>query len=427
MKTHSSTTWYQRWGIWVRRAWLLLAATALLLVFIGVPVRYRELLTVSPNAAIAFGQLRPQDLTELYRTGLSLEFYAGYFTVAETVTALVFGLVALFIFWRRSDEWIALFVATMLLLLPSVLPVVSAVQRAELLPALILQAMQGAYYACLGTFFFVFPDGHVVPRWARGIVILLLSYALLALLFPAIAFPASFGAGVSAQQFIPLGAATLLYLIGFGAQIYRYFRISNATQRQQTKWVVLGLAVFSVFATLGITFVVTSTFRNDGAVDLQTRMLAPSFILVAILAVPLAIGFSILRYRLYDIDIIVRRTVTYAVVVALLLIVYFASVILLQRLFAGITGRREEFVTVLSTLAIAALFVPLRNRIQALIDRRFNRKKYDAQKVLEKFGETVRDETDLEKLTNELVKVVQETMQPKSVSVWLKQEPRGKR
>jgi hypothetical protein len=102
------------------------------------------------------------------------------------------------------------------------------------------------------------------------------------------------------------------------------------------------------------------------------------------------------------------------------LAVFFGSVVVLQQIFAGLTGSgQDELVTVLSTLAIAALFVPVRNKIQDVIDRRFNRKKYDAQKVMEKFGETVRDETDLERLTAELVNVVQETMQPEGVSVWL--------
>src|SRR4030095_6051982 len=118
---------------------------------------------------------------------------------------------------------------------------------------------------------------------------------------------------------------------------------------------------------------------------------------------------AIFRSRLWEIDILIRRTVTYTLVVGMLAMVYFGIVILLQRVFS---------------LVIGALSVPLRNRIQSGIDKRFNRKRYDAQKVLEGFARTVRDETDLDKLTSELVNVVQETMQPKSVSVWLKKESR---
>ena len=157
------------------------------------------------------------------------------------------------------------------------------------------------------------------------------------------------------------------------------------------------------------------------AADVITLLGNLSFAVIGI-----ALGIAILRYRLFDIDIIIRRTLTYTLVTALLVVVFFGSVIVLQQIFAAFTSAgQNDLVTVLSTLAIAALFVPLRNRVQGVIDRRFNRKKYNAQQVLQQFGETVRDETDLDKLTGELVHVVQETMQPRSVSMWLKQD--GKR
>jgi len=142
----------------------------------------------------------------------------------------------------------------------------------------------------------------------------------------------------------------------------------------------------------------------------------------------LAVGIliAVMRYRLWDIDILIRRTVSYAIIVALLAIVYFGSVIVLQRIFAGIIGESTEIITVLSTLAIAALFVPLRNRIQDAIDKRFNRKKYNAQQVMEKFSQTVRDETDIDKLTAELINMVNETMQPAHISLWLKKEKGSK-
>src|SRR4030095_2398563 len=133
------------------------------------------------------------------------------------------------------------------------------------------------------------------------------------------------------------------------------------------------------------------------------------------LPLPIVLVIAVWRDRLFDIDILIRRTLTYSILIVLLAMVYFASVIVLQQMFATVSNQRSELVTVLSTLAIAALFVPLRNRIQDGIDKRFYRKKYDAQQVLQAFGETVRDETDLEKLTGKLIEVVNETMQPKSV------------
>jgi hypothetical protein len=144
------------------------------------------------------------------------------------------------------------------------------------------------------------------------------------------------------------------------------------------------------------------------------------------IVLPISVGIAILRYRLWDIDILIRKTLTYAVLAALLAVVYFGSIVLLQQVFAAVSGQRTEVITVVSTLIIAALFIPLRNRIQSAIDRRFYRRKYDAQKVLNDFGVTVRDETDLEKLTGSLIAVVEETMQPRTVGIWLKTTDDGR-
>jgi hypothetical protein len=178
-------------------------------------------------------------------------------------------------------------------------------------------------------------------------------------------------------------------------------------ERNQTKWFIFGLLVAVAFPLVAGLFVT----------------LPAEVEVIAFMAIPLGIGVGVLRYRLWDIDVIIRKTLIYTVLTVLLALVYFGSVVLLQRLFGALTGvAQSPLAVVVSTLAIAALFTPLRRRIQDVIDRRFYRKKYDAQRVLARFALTARDETDLDALTKELARVVQETLQPERVSVWLSQQ-----
>jgi len=200
------------------------------------------------------------------------------------------------------------------------------------------------------------------------------------------------------------------------------FRRAVGEERQQIKW----FAFAAGFAALG--WVVNSlAYANVGGTESLFLAVAQLLQLLSLLGIPLAVGIAILKYRLYDIDVIINRTLVYGSLTATLALVYFGCVTATQALFRALTGQQElpQLVVVASTLVIAALFTPLRRRIQSFIDRSFYRSKYDARKTLEDFSVKLRDETDLEALRGDLVEVVSETVQPAHLSLWLRPELPG--
>ena len=218
-------------------------------------------------------------------------------------------------------------------------------------------------------------------------------------------------------------AADFLLLLGStaGVQVYRYLRVYNPVQRQQTKWLVYAFSVIGVLLVLFLAIGGLVPAFNQP--DSPYRLARATMTIIFFLLIPLSIGIAILRYRLWDIDVIINRTLVYGMLTAMLALVYAGLVIALQFLLHGLTGQAAEnpLAVVASTLVIAALFNPLRRRIQTFIDRRFYRRKYDAARTLEAFSATLRNEVDLNRLSEQLVAVVQETMQPAHVSLWLRQ------
>src|SRR5215211_5616949 len=196
---------------------------------------------------------------------------------------------------------------------------------------------------------------------------------------------------------------------------------TRGIERQQIKWP----AFIAVVAAVGSILYDTAISEAIGLRWLEWAGYA--VVVVALVGFPISIGIAIVRYRLYEIDALINRSLVYALLTAISAAVYFGAVVLLQRVFVALTGERSTLAIVASTLLIAALFMPLRRRIQSFIDRRFYRRKYDAAKTLEVFSAKLRDETDLDALSDDLVGVVKETMQPAHVSLWLRPEasPKG--
>jgi len=208
-------------------------------------------------------------------------------------------------------------------------------------------------------------------------------------------------------------ALVALTLLCVAAPFIR-FRRAVGVERQQIKWLFYACGLFALVYVPG--FIITN---QTGALLLDVWLvLFP----LTLMAIPAAIVIAITRYRLYDIDVIIRKTLVYGALTGLLALVYLGVVVILQALFETITGQQSPIAIVISTLLIAALFSPLRRRVQSGIDRRFFRRKYDAVRVLAQFAETARDEVDLDAITADLLKVVQETMEPEQVNLWFNED-----
>jgi hypothetical protein len=392
-------------AVWVVGVALVVGLT---LALIPVQIAYNEMVCSGP--ACAADQLSPADLAQLQQAGLSLSFYAVYQVVTNTAFVLLFVGVGAVIIWRRSDDWFAIFTATSLALMGFSFtfggPPPAILERSSPL-VILVEILVVAGDVALPTFFYLFPDGRFVPRWTRWVVPVLVVVEAIAAFRPG-------GLGVAYNVYSILVTLILIVVV-----IYRYTRVSTIVQRQQTKYVVFGSCLAAIgVAGLNVFSGVAYPGNNPPAgVALLVNNTAWQLCLVLI---PLSIAMAILRSRLWDIDLIIRRTLVYAALTALLAAVYFGSVVVLQSIFSAVTGQqRSELVTVLSTLAIAALFVPLRARVQRIIDQRFYRGKYDAARTMAEFGASLRDEVDMDTLTERLQVVVDKTMQPKSVGLWL--------
>jgi hypothetical protein len=196
--------------------------------------------------------------------------------------------------------------------------------------------------------------------------------------------------------------------------VFVRFRRARGDERQQIKW-------FASAAALTVVWIIVFGQSTRGLPEVIVALSA----LLVIPSIPIATGIAILRYRLYDIDILINRTLVYGSLTLMLALVYFGGVTVTQALFQALTSEEQlpQLLVVASTLLIAALFTPLRRRLQSFIDRRFYRRKYDARKTLEAFSSKLRDETDLDALSEDLTSVVRETMQPAHVSLWLRRDP----
>jgi cytochrome bd-type quinol oxidase subunit 2 len=400
-------------NFWLRvaRLFTLVFMLFCLMIFIAGVFYYQDYFANHANELLIW-EWTPDEMESIFgRIGLSFQWWVQWNLISAIVFAAFICGIGFFIFLQKNDDWFSLYVAASFVLFGTFTgyPVSALAGTFPALKPIITPLAVSAWLGLL-LIFYAFPNGRFVPVWTRWVaVLLILSFAVNIIVYGGDSPPA------------PLALVMVFTLaIAPASQVYRYVKASNAFERQQTKWVLFALLLVFAFILLAFAGLFFPALTDpDSQMALVIAMASSSMNLVLGL-IPLSVAFAILRYRLWDIDVIIRKTLVYGALTAMLALVFFGGVTLLQQVVGRVSETGDSPVAiVISTLLIAALFSPLRRRIQDFIDRRFYRRKYNAERALADFAATARNETDLEALTGKLVEVVSHTMQPEKVSVWL--------
>jgi hypothetical protein len=367
---------------------------------------------ISPDVDLWSAALLETALAGMGLPGSFFAFYALFFTLMFDLAFLACGWLIL---WRKNRDWFGLYLGLILLIWADGAGVFYHTPTVSTWLETIKPFLAWIGWPGLFVILVVCPSGHVTPRWARffaaGLGILIVYGLIISVLQ---IDPFSF--------VIAMPLIMICLLVGGYAQVYRY-RHAGLSERQQIKWVVFALVFYVLF------FILMTVLLNVILIDDPVRFKPSTALIASILlltvgslvfmGLPISIVMAVLRYNLWDIDVIIRKALVYGVLTVTLALLYFGIITILQALSTSIFGPQSPIVIVLTTLAIAALFNPLRLRIQSTIDRRFYRNKYNAEKALANFAIAARNETDIECLNSALLEVVQDTMQPENASVWL--------
>ena len=403
-----------RWPLLARMCWLMLVLLTLTIFFASIPVYLAQMGTPCAGATCFSGfPLTPEQADELTKMGLSSGVYAVTTLVLTFALVVACLVVSTLIVWRRSEDRMAMLVAFMLVVLGpiNVTSTVSAVASSWQLPNACLFYLAFASFALV---FSVFPTGRFVPRWTS-----LLLVVFLAVLIPFIFFPNTpFTLNDQA-----LSIYYLTWIVEFativGIQVYRYRRVSNPLQRQQTKWVVFGLTVLCIVIVIGYGLLFYSPFDDPSSLYIPALNMIGGFL---VLLIPLSFGFAMLRSRLWDIDVLINRTLVYGVLTVSLALVYVGLIIGLQALLRDLIYQDNSVAIVLSTLVIAALFLPLRQRIQRMINRLMYGERDDPYAVLSRLAKRLEATIEPELVLPTVVETVAQALKLPYVAITLKQD-----
>jgi predicted Ser/Thr protein kinase len=353
--THTRLRGNPLWA--ARAAWFVIVGAAVVLLFYALPIQYNNLRTDS------------EILKSLANTGISPEFHAAFHVGLSILYLATFVDTGIVIFWRRSDDWMAIFTSIMLVtfggFVSSEMPNLLMSQPEPFPHMVLLMALIGN--TLFITFLYINPDGQFVPRWTRSMVVALAIWSVLSMIFPQAPFsPAAMPPSVAFPFFLGL------YGSGAIAQLYRERHYYTQTQRQQVKWITLGLTIALIgFFVSYIPAVLVSVADESPLVQILSDTVGGFISYVLVMAIPISIAFSILRYRLWDVDIVLTRGLVYGAITILLVLVFAAAFLGLQFIVPSMSeGQHAPIALAVSALVIGGSFQPVRRRLQSLVDRR---------------------------------------------------------
>ena len=400
----------------LRGAWIALVIFCLMILVVGLPAYFTFLRTVCIPAMCHEGQTSSETIKTLHALGLSLNFYVAFNLGFAVVTPCVCFVVGMVIFWRKSDDWMALLVA--LLLITSGVDVTGITSALEYspgflawhLPALLVDFLSIGLYPLV---FGLFPDGRFVPRWAPWMLgVFVVGFLTSPFFLDPLALPAP--EWVKVLGVLLLGGDTILIII---AQLYRYRHVSGPIQRQQTKWVMFGLIVLlTEFLVYLPTLIVPSLSPSSSILSLLFIVVFPPTV---VFVITLTFSIAILRYRLWDIDIIINRTLVYGMLTACVVGIYVLVVVLLGTL---LQARGNIAISLLATGLIAMLFQPLRDRLQRAVNRLMYGERDEPYRVISRLGQRLEATLAPEAILPTIVETVAMTLKLPYAAIALKEE-----
>ncbi len=394
----------------MRLIWVMIAILVIMVMAAALPVRLEQLLTEAENNAATLETIQ-----------LSPTLYAFYFLFVDYLPPLVFTLIGLFLFTSHTDSPMTLFTSTMLLSVAVTFSPLVTQALVMVFPGwqLAVSFLQGMGAAATVTFFYVFPDGYFIPPWTRWASLFWLVLSLLWGFVPNVPLNPFHHPDSMTVLVLGLGASSLIYV-----QFYRYQQVSTPLQRQQTKWIIFGLTMavlgYTIFAALHLNLPMV---QESATAALIFNLWGPLFLnKLPLILVPLAIAFSIVHYRLWDIDFVINQALVWGVFTLTLSLATYVTITLVQLLFLRLTGAESTLALILSTVIIAAVFQPWWRTVQHQIDIRFNRSQLDRRKQFFDFARNLRTFISLSPLLGELTRKTADLLQAEYSALFLRQE-----